>query len=581
MGNIAKCLCEVNQEQDEENDAKTMIDGFVLKRKHKIFVEDVLASKNNFSSYIDLSKFAFYFGVQLKSQEELKKTWKNIDIEHRRKEFQREKINEAVFPRLKFAIRKGVPLDIIKKYILAIFPIDEASSKIEFSVAHKLVSEKLTSLMDHYPTFGAKMQIEDLLKHRCLNTQGVEELKLMLIIIKKQCSDLHYCPFLTVILGFLFIYLQREQVLQVIKTMMVESARMLTEEGQLNRAEELRGLRWYIPLDKRDYFSTVETFVNFMSEKSGSVRECLEHLENDLEADPKAFIQDQFNNFFLDYIPLDLMNTLFAIYLNEGIKILFRVGYAFFKTLKQEILCSSSFEEFKIVTTEILENLDAEGKKRFINTCFHLRIIKIRTQFSLIDLSDHDTRKSYICEPNVFGDTKIFPKEIEKREEMLRGLFSFLPSLYKSNDLKVIFTTFAEGRSLSHMINKAHNKNDDSVAFIMLVESDRGDIMGAFFQHRLAKTGSSVFLGSPENMVFVLKPENRVYKGVANENHIFFDYNGRTLFVGPSKEGCALLIDSDMQDGHTAATSAFENEPLTQDRQPDFHIKNLELFRLI
>ena len=145
---------------------------------------------------------------------------------------------------------------------------------------------------------------------------------------------MHYSPFLPIIGSLLLIFLEKQDVLKVLRIMLLESERMLREDGQLNRAEELRGLRWYFPLDKKDYHSTIETFVTFMADRSKSVRECLKHLKF-IEVDTREFMQTQFSSFFLNYVPLDIINTMFTVYLNEGIKIMFRIGYAFFKILKE------------------------------------------------------------------------------------------------------------------------------------------------------------------------------------------------------------------------------------------------------
>lgn len=350
---------------------------------------------------------------------------------------------------------------------------------------------------------------------------------------------------------------------------------MLREDGQNNRAEELRGLRWYFPLDRKDFFATIETFMTFMRDRSASIRTSLDHLEK-IGVNGRAFMQEQFSRFFLDYIPLDIIYMIFPAYLNEGIKILFRIGYAFFKTLKEYIRCCTSQEDFVMNCKHVLETMKDEDKKKFINTCYHLRIVRIKKQFSLLDTHKSSHHASYICEPRVVDDDS----RILSNSEHLKQLFDFVPSLYKAHDLKLIFATWRDGRSLQHMIKTADLHYEERGAYLLAVQDESGSIFGAFLEHSLKKSHCVVKCGSCQNFLFRLVPTAQCYRGVL-EKGTYYQYDGADMYVGACKSGCGLLLDADLKEGHTSHSEVYDCPPLTGSGKRVFTVANLELFTFV
>lgn len=358
--------------------------------------------------------------------------------------------------------------------------------------------------------------------------------------------------------------------------MVEESQRMLREEGQFNRAEELRGLRWYFPLDKKDFFSTIETFKTFMADRSSSIRECLAHMEK-INMNSTEFLKLQFSKFFVDYIPLDIIHIMFPAYLNEGIKILFRIGYSFFKTLKNVILKTKSQDEFEMNCTDALERLNTDEKKKFINTCYHLRIVRIKKQFSLIDTHKCSNHCSYICEPAIVGgDSVILTSSL-----LINQLYDFIPSIHKANDLNMIFATWRDGRSIQYMVTLAEKFCEEMPGYVMIIQADDSSIFGAYLQHSLKKSsGKTKNQGSGEDFLFRLQPDPKCFCGVKG-NHTYFDFDGQDIYIGACKSGCGLLIESDLKQGHTAKSEVFNCPPLTASGKKDFQIVNLELFSFV
>jgi hypothetical protein len=96
-----------------------------------------------------------------------------VDLTNRRNEFCREKINEVVFPKLKFLIRKGVPLKQMRQFILNVFAIANLDTQMDYQLSLKQVSHALEELISNAPTFGQKVKLEKLLVHHCLSSAGM------------------------------------------------------------------------------------------------------------------------------------------------------------------------------------------------------------------------------------------------------------------------------------------------------------------------------------------------------------------------------------------------------------------------
>lgn len=171
MGVLCSSLCRQKVAEDEER--QTVLDGFIIKTSYKEFISTILDNSDCFTDYLDKARFCYYFGVLLKIESWLERNWLKVDITNKKNQFTREKVNEPVFPKLKFLIRKGVPLKLMKDYIQNIFGIASTDTEIDYKFAFKQVAASIEDLIENSPTFGQKMKLEQLLKHHSLNKSGM------------------------------------------------------------------------------------------------------------------------------------------------------------------------------------------------------------------------------------------------------------------------------------------------------------------------------------------------------------------------------------------------------------------------
>ena len=173
MGNICRSLCEPRDVQIDP-DVNTQLDGCIIPRKEKDFSLSILQSKANFSPYLDLKSFAFFFGITHRNQERLHQRWAGVVLVNRNSDLFRERINEPIFPDEKYLIRKGVPLDQTKSYIQTLFGITNLKTEIQYNMSLKQVQDNLAQLVAEPPTFGENLAFDRILAHHCLNPEGIK-----------------------------------------------------------------------------------------------------------------------------------------------------------------------------------------------------------------------------------------------------------------------------------------------------------------------------------------------------------------------------------------------------------------------
>ena len=234
--------------------------------------------------------------------------WKNIVPSENKFYFIRQKKNEAMNEDWKTQLRRGVPLNKGRAVILSIFGISNKDFSSDYASKKKFAFKGEDPVaFRHFPTFSQKDFVECLIPHHCLNQIGIREIKKLLWVIKQTESKLNYAPLMLPIVGFQSIHCNEAETHHIIETLIKVSYDLLDEESQYNRAEELRGLRWYLPMDEEEFTKTCKSFLNLMSQKSKSVKEGIKKLEK-LEINVMKFIQNMFGNFFLKILPFDVIS---------------------------------------------------------------------------------------------------------------------------------------------------------------------------------------------------------------------------------------------------------------------------------
>lgn len=125
----------------------------------------------------------------------------------------------------------------------------------------------------------------------------------------------------------------------------------------------------------------MDLFKDSFSHKSKrNVKMLIQSMEN-RKIDSFRLIEDCFSKFFFEYFPHDIVISLFFVYLNEGIKTLYRMGYAFFKLYKNEILNSKDLNQIQYAIKKRANNL-TDFDRELIYLVRNLKIIYIDLCFN-------------------------------------------------------------------------------------------------------------------------------------------------------------------------------------------------------
>mmetsp|Transcript_26687 Transcript_26687/g.23646 ORF Transcript_26687/g.23646 Transcript_26687/m.23646 type:complete len:141 (-) Transcript_26687:778-1200(-) len=118
---------------------------------------------------------------------------------------------------------------------------------------------------------------------------------------------------------------------------MIDQSKKLLDESSQYRSDEMRGLRWHFTLEREHFDKFIQSFLNFVKMRSKVFNKLIKHFER-IGYDYVELFHEFFTNQFFGFLPLKLVLRVFFAYLNEGIKIFYRYGYAILRTFKEDIL---------------------------------------------------------------------------------------------------------------------------------------------------------------------------------------------------------------------------------------------------
>jgi hypothetical protein len=162
------------------------------------------------------------------------------------------------------------------------------------------------------------------------------------------------------------------------------------------------------------------------------------------------------------------------VYLNEGIKILFRMGYAFFKMFRPELEGASTLKEMDSAVMRKTANFTMLDKKVFIQLCFRPSLQRIKQEFSAIKLEDTEfvTTRQEIYKPIPDSSSKI----IDDGE--FEDIYLWLPATFRASDPKLLYANWRDGTSLKTLIKQSEGLC--SLGTFTFIETRDGKKFGAF-----------------------------------------------------------------------------------------------------
>lgn len=165
-----------------------------------------------------------------------------------------------------------------------------------------------------------------------LSEDGMTALARILWLIEKTRTGLAYCPLLPIVASFLLVIFKEWEAYYVLNSMLDTTISLLDPYNQIG-ATGLRSLRWYFPMNEEDLRKVIATFVDHVKHKSARFTKMLEFFEKRSFNTAELFL-GWFSTMFQGYLSYDFLFRIFFCYLNEGIKIFYRIGYAVLRNLR-------------------------------------------------------------------------------------------------------------------------------------------------------------------------------------------------------------------------------------------------------
>ncbi|KYQ94360.1 RabGAP/TBC domain-containing protein [Tieghemostelium lacteum] len=475
-----------------------------------------------------------------KEADELK-TWLNVVIPTQSSLARKE---------LKFIIRRGIPDEKRVQVWKTILGFDESNENVfEYKEAMYAAygNNSKPKKIRNIPTFGGVLSPSD----HYLTESGIEQVKHILSLVALNFPEIEYCPLIPDIVHILMIFMSEPSVYKILN-ILIESSKN----------------SFYRYLNTNNTYCTA-FILTFDTLIENHIPKLYKYMVNNLGiGSSKPFSEEWFSRLFVSFIPFPTVLRIFDIYLNEGFKVIYRVGLALLMIHKRTLMKCSSAEKF-LGTLKNL-NIQMNDSDQLIKKAFGIHLK--RNQLNSIDAKQniklHDHPEPSI--PIYYKPKVLTPSKIIEDESIYEVIWNWLPHRLCICDPRIIFSTNTHGFSLSQVyeICKGHYP-------VMVFIKSRTNVFGFFSGEELKPKDK--YWGSSETFIFSLKPNIYVYKPILLDinnsttdtkiNSLYLQVGNDSLKVGSSEFGeNAIYLDHELH-GKSNSTETFANPPLNDSEQ--------------
>ncbi|GAB5365005.1 hypothetical protein AAMO2058_001019100 [Amorphochlora amoebiformis] len=299
----------------------------------------------------------------------------------------------------------------------------------------------------HVPDFGGP---HNLFHSHPITEMGEAAVQRLLCILQHTHPDITYCPFLPDICSVLCLHLPEWEVYHIVDTML----------------ERSKNDEWFFPLSGKRFMCYVESFLLLMQLR----------------------------------MRYDLVLRLMDCFLNEGAKMLFRVGLALLKTNEKMLLsCTNKHQFLNRFAKHMRMHTNVD---EILSEAFNIRGFSRRMLSKLH--ATHEIKEIPFAKVPVFympqfkaSDSKLMTVT------QLRKLWKHLPALMRIQDPVLLFTTQNHGYNLDILLDRTGHQS----AFIV-IKTQKGSSFGVFLHWREDLAKNKI---GEESFVFTLAPNLSCY----------------------------------------------------------------------
>ncbi|XP_060604259.1 GTPase-activating protein skywalker-like isoform X2 [Ruditapes philippinarum] len=302
-------------------------------------------------------------------------------------------------------------------------------------------------------------------------------------------------------------------------------------------------------------------------------------------------------------LPFSYLVRIMDCYLNEGIKVFYRVALAiltlFAKTnIKKSPKKDNSTGNILSALRQFCREVPV-GVDKLLKTGFSIRglgrkeIRKLQVKHEMYVTSTKHVNNFNEGQASRLSITRSFSGPIVLQNlgtdtltvDMLYAILKWIPTRYAICQPELLYTSEEHGTSLVTLYQRVENYQPT----IIVIKTTQDEVFGAFcsacWRDRRQKSQLLSYFGTGETFLFTLWPEKKKYEwvGLKEENisntASMFQAGDRKILTVGGGHGNAISLDENLLHCRTEKCDTFDNEPLS--KCEDFQCKVVEVYGFV
>lgn len=408
------------------------------------------------------------------------------------------------------------------------------------------------------------------------------ELKNFLSVLWANNSDITFAPLVPTVSFLLLMFLEPDLA-------------YISIQAMINRSKKDS---WYFTLDKYHFFASIAAFEVLAKNKISKVYK----KANELGIEFSSFVMPLFHFFFLPFMPLPVVMTMFDSFVIEGRKILVRFLINLLKICEKKLLIAKTKNEFICEILKAMNEISSTAKlKIFLKDSFEIQLQRKKHMIEIENevLNHKDKLNSIDCSINrdlidasleINGEHPLkFPrsKSSDKIDSISKQLspspiigklltpklYDFLkqhfPKMYCNHSLQIVFDIENDGTSYSGLLSSMKTRSP-----YLLIIKTTDHVFGAYFNENpyLSKNKGN-------RTCFVYDAINfKVYKPLKKTNLNFFNINKSFFCVGGPEP--AIIFDNRVFIAQSNHCETYDSPSFTT-KEFGEEISQLEIYKFV
>ena len=468
-------------------------------------------------------------------------------------------------------IRQGIPIKYTKDLLLKLFQNDKKSIAELYNTRFNLIFKNFDTkfIGNHVPYLSNLNTIEENLPEHFLNILGQNQVKELLWLLYSLVASIEYCPLLIKMISFLLIFFKKDEVFCICKSI------LMTDSNDNDPSK----LKFRLRFNLLDHKKLINSFIESIPLITNNTGKHILDKFNSIGFKTEKLIESMFFNMFYGYLNFLALHRLFFLYMNEGIKIFYRVAYSLLKLCKSEIMdMIKSDDVISLIKQKTLSIKDIDS---IFSNAFSLKLTRHNNKYNEVKIHSIEVEKeikrkisyhNYYYIPTIVGGSKIL------LDEDIFKLWKIFPENLKMKDAKLIFSCITNGYELKKLYEASRDPENSGFYCVLLIQTKNNEVFGCILSNPFDIT-RALFYRPFYSALFTLKPEQKKYEEIKNSDKIIFNSNEK-LIIGDGTYGPGIQIDKEIMIGFNFPCDIYNSESFLENAKNDFQIEKLELFIL-